>query len=347
MSVVAAALIPWHPAWQAASVVLIAATAIWTVATVMPSPHLFWLQNVGAITPTLAATVAISYVLRRQRAAVAHAEREWRTREESLREANRRLEHEINEHRRTEDALRFAMRELDHRVKNTLATVQSVARSDSARVAIHDRVWCRLLRAHPGDGTHPHGAGRPALGRAVSDRSHRARRRTIPAPHRQRFRRLRRNIHLLGTGAGTRHYVARAGYERAKYGALSSDEGRLAISSHVESRATPLLRIFWNEDGGPPVGEPALRGVGVRLIEEALAYECDGHVHLQFRREGSAAKLRFPCNTNRDYHRRDGHRADKWTEAGVLAVIVAVGAYLRLESLSARALWSDERYTSR
>src|SRR4029079_13562447 len=60
-------------------------------------------------------------------AVVARAERERRSREEGLRIANQRLEQEIQEHHRTEGALRVAMRELDHRVKNTLATVQSVA----------------------------------------------------------------------------------------------------------------------------------------------------------------------------------------------------------------------------
>src|SRR5262249_19282164 len=127
LSVVTATLVPWSPWWQLVSVVLVAGTAIWMVGTVVETPPLFWVQNVGAIAPTLVSTVVISHVLGRQRAAVERADGERRTREENLREANRRLEREIQEHRRTEGALRFAMRELDHRVKNTLATVQSVA----------------------------------------------------------------------------------------------------------------------------------------------------------------------------------------------------------------------------
>src|SRR5262249_22769276 len=127
LSVVTATLLPWDPGWQLLSGALVTATGIWTVGTIVQSPRHFWVQNIGAIAPTLASTVFISAALRRQRAAVAFAERDRHSREESLREANRRLEQEIQQHRRTEDALRFAVRELDHRVKNTLATVQAVA----------------------------------------------------------------------------------------------------------------------------------------------------------------------------------------------------------------------------
>ena len=73
LAVVSATLVPWSPWWQLLTVLLIAATDICTVAMVIPSPRLFWLQNVGTIAPTLAATVVISRVLHRQRAALANA----------------------------------------------------------------------------------------------------------------------------------------------------------------------------------------------------------------------------------------------------------------------------------
>jgi hypothetical protein len=119
MSVIAATLVPWSPWWQLASVIVTICTAIGVVATVVASPRLFWIQNVGAIAPTLVATVFMNHVLGRQRAAVARAERERRIREEGLRIVNQRLEREIGEHRQTEAALRFAMRELDHRAADS------------------------------------------------------------------------------------------------------------------------------------------------------------------------------------------------------------------------------------
>ena len=66
------------------------------------------------------------------------------------------------------------------------------------------------------------------------------------------------------------------------------------ISSRVESNGSPRLHIWWNERGGPPVAEPALRGFGVRLIEEALAYEIDGRVDLQFPGEGLRCEIEIP-----------------------------------------------------
>jgi len=80
----------------------------------------------------------------------------------------------------------------------------------------------------------------------------------------------------------------------AKYGALSTNEGRLAVSSRVESIDGPRLHIWWRERGGPPVAEPALRGFGVRLIEEALAYEVAGRVQLQFPGEGLRCEIEIP-----------------------------------------------------
>jgi two-component sensor histidine kinase len=242
----------------------------------------------------LAATVVISHVLRRQRAAVTHAEREWRSREENLREANRRLEHEINEHRRTEDALRFAMRELDHRVKNTLATVQSVAdqtlRSSQSMSEFGPAFYGRIQAMAR---IHTALAGRRWEGLALTELIE-----LVVGPYRRHtdsvsidsdgtfisselVRVLGMALHELATNA-------------AKYGALSTNEGRLAILSRVKPNGVPRLHIWWNEHGGPPVAEPAVRGFGVRLIEEALAYEFDGRVQLRFPGEGLRCEIEIP-----------------------------------------------------
>src|SRR5262249_43353663 len=277
MSVVSATLVPWTPWWQLASVVLVAATAIWTVAPGVHSPHLFWLQNVGAIAPTLAATVVISRILGLQRAAIAHAEQEQRRREETLRDANRRLEQEIQGHRRTEDALRFAMRELDHRVKNTLATVQSVAdQTVRSSMSMSDFASAFAGRIQAMARIHPALAGRRWQGLTLAELIE-----LVVGPYRRHtdsvsiesddtflssdlVRVLGMALHELATNA-------------AKYGALSTNGGRLAIASRIESNGVPRLRIWWSEQGGPPVDEPPLRrGFGVRLIEEALAYEGAG-----------------------------------------------------------------------
>ena len=82
-----ATFVPWSPGWQLLSVVLIIATSIWTVATVVETPRLFWVQNVGSVVPTLVATVFIAYALERERAAKLRAESE-----RELRETRRRAQ---------------------------------------------------------------------------------------------------------------------------------------------------------------------------------------------------------------------------------------------------------------
>jgi two-component sensor histidine kinase len=294
LSVVTGTLVPWSPWWQLLGVLLVAGTGIWTVATVVQTPHRFWIQNIGAIAPTLGSTIFISYALGRQRAAVEHAESQRRIREESQRETNQRLEHEIQEHQRTEDALRFAMRELDHRVKNTLATVQAVAdqtmrasRSMSefseafegriqalARIhtALANRRWEGLALTELVElvvGPYCHHADSVAVecdGAFVSSELVRA---------------LGMTLHELATNA-------------AKYGALSTRDGRVAIASEGHAHDTRRLRICWSERAGPMVREPQRRGFGVRLIEEALAYEADATVMLRFAAQGLRCEIEIP-----------------------------------------------------
>jgi two-component sensor histidine kinase len=294
LSVVTATLIPWSPWWQLASVVLVAVTAIWIVAAVMPTPRLFWLQNVGTLAPTLAATVVITHVLGRHRRALGQAECERRSREGTLREANVRLEREIQEHQRTEDALRFAMRELDHRVKNTLATVQSVADQtlrSSATMADFSAAFSGRVQAMAR--IHTALAGRRWEGVTLTELIE-----LVVGP----YRRHTDSVSIDSDGSFLSSELARVlgmalhelATNAAKYGALSTNEGRLAIWSRVESNSTPRLHIWWNERGGPPISEPGLRGFGVRLIEEALVYEVDGRVDLQFPGEGLRCEIEIP-----------------------------------------------------
>jgi two-component sensor histidine kinase len=78
-----------------------------------------------------------------------------------------------------------------------------------------------------------------------------------------------------------------------KYGALSNDKGRVAISWTLspDSRA---LRLRWAETGGPPVAVPERRGFGSRMIERALAAEPGGRVTLHYLPSGVVCELEAP-----------------------------------------------------
>jgi two-component sensor histidine kinase len=268
---------------------------MWTVASIVPSPRLFWLQNVGTLLPTLVSTVFLCGMLRRHRVALATAERERQNREESLRDTNRLLELEIQEHRKTEDALRFAMRELDHRVKNTLATVQSVAEQTirSAR-SLPDFSEAFGGRIQAMARIHTALAGRKWDGLTMAELIE-----LVVGPYRHHAESIALDcdatfvdaelVRVLGM---TLHELAT---NAAKYGALSTKEGRVDISCHVESNGRPpQLRIAWNEHHGPTVTEPSRRGFGIRLIEEALAYEAEGTVRIRFPKDGLSCEIHVP-----------------------------------------------------
>jgi two-component sensor histidine kinase len=294
MAVVSGTFLGWSPWWQLASVAIIVGTAIWTVASVAGSPRNFWFQNVGSVAPTLIATVFIASALRRQREAVERAERDRRAREEGLREANRRLEREILEHRRTEEQLRFTMRELDHRVKNTLATVQAVADQtlhSSADMREFADAFTGRLQALAR--IHSALAQRRWEGLTLTDLVE-----LVVGPYRHHADSVL--IACDGTFVGSEpvRVLGMALHElatnAAKYGALSTAQGHVSITSRLDGGPTPCLHIVWDEQGGPAVSAPARRGFGLRLIEDALVYETDGWVALRFPAEGLRCEIEIP-----------------------------------------------------
>jgi PAS domain S-box-containing protein len=85
-------------------------------------------------------------------------------------------------------------------------------------------------------------------------------------------------IHELGTNA-------------IKYGALSTPQGRIEVSS---APARPgMVAIIWRETGGPAAHPPARKGFGSRLIEAALR-TYGGSAHADFPVSGLEARLEFP-----------------------------------------------------
>jgi light-regulated signal transduction histidine kinase (bacteriophytochrome)/CheY-like chemotaxis protein len=76
-----------------------------------------------------------------------------------------------------------------------------------------------------------------------------------------------------------------------KYGALSQPQGEISISL---SREKGGCVVRWRERGGPKVQEPAQRGFGSTLIQQAIPFELDGRVDLRFEPDGVAAEIWLP-----------------------------------------------------
>jgi chemotaxis family two-component system sensor kinase Cph1 len=78
----------------------------------------------------------------------------------------------------------------------------------------------------------------------------------------------------------------------AKYGALSSARGRVAIRWSLTELGG--LELSWVESGGPAVDTPVHRGFGSTLIERALAMETDGQATLRYLPGGVVCDVSLP-----------------------------------------------------
>jgi two-component sensor histidine kinase/CheY-like chemotaxis protein len=80
-----------------------------------------------------------------------------------------------------------------------------------------------------------------------------------------------------------------------KHGALGVPEGHVDISWSVERRATDtLLRLVWQESGGPPVTPPTRRGFGTTLLERAAVHDLGGVANLRFEPSGLRCEMEYP-----------------------------------------------------
>jgi two-component sensor histidine kinase len=203
---------------------------------------------------------------------------------------------EIAERREAEKHRELLINELNHRVKNTLATVQSVAaqtlRTSTVDLEVRKRLDARLialsdahnlLTEHNWEGT--------TLDRVVGMalRAHRA-------DHDDQFEVAGPEVYLPPKTALA---VAMAVHELAtnaiKYGALSNDTGKVTVHWQIDDgRGGPRLNITWREQGGPKVTPPTNRGFGTRLIERGLAADLGGSVQLAFPASGAVCVIDTP-----------------------------------------------------
>ena len=80
-----------------------------------------------------------------------------------------------------------------------------------------------------------------------------------------------------------------------KYGALTSPFGRVTLTARVEANERGhMFRIVWQEDGGPAVASPTVAGFGTSMLAQAIEYQHEGKVELDWRKEGLIYRLTLP-----------------------------------------------------
>jgi PAS domain S-box-containing protein len=203
---------------------------------------------------------------------------------------------DVTERKRAEARIHQLMREVNHRSKNMLSIVQAIARQTAANspgdflerfggriqalaasqdllimnawkgAALPDLVRSQLTLFQDLIGSRIELSGPPLL---------------MPASAAQL---LGMALHELATNA-------------AKYGALSSRFGRVAIDWRLEAAdgAEPSFFMSWCESGGPPVREPLRRGFGSVILTDMPEASLGAKVYIDFARAGFTWRLRCPA----------------------------------------------------
>ena len=198
---------------------------------------------------------------------------------------------DITDRKRAEERQVLLAREVDHRAKNTLAVVLSVLRLTRAPTTkdfiatVEGRVHALAATHNLLSATRWEGAD---LGKIVEEEMA-----PYQANHRQRVITDGPAVVLL---PATAQAVALALHElatnAAKYGALSTETGTLAVTWRAEGDA---LVLDWTETGGPPTAEPARLGFGLTIVRSSIEAQFRGGVSYEWRREGLRCTLSIPA----------------------------------------------------
>jgi PAS domain S-box-containing protein len=203
---------------------------------------------------------------------------------------------DITERKRNEERQNLLLNELNHRVRNSLATVislaQQTARSATSVEAFNTDFQARVMALAQAHGLLTRKNWEGASLRDVVD--------ATLAPHRgdngthiriegpdcnlpaSQALAMTLGLHELATNA-------------RKYGALSVATGTVNVNWHIAGDAGKrALILHWSETGGPPVEPPRRRGFGSRLLERALPSDLTGQVNLEFPTKGVRCTIEFP-----------------------------------------------------
>ena len=204
------------------------------------------------------------------------------------------ISRDITERRIADKKQKLLVDELNHRVKNTLATVQSIASQTlkgaaslaDERAAFQGRLIA-LAKLHDllTDDHWETAALRDIVLRALAPYGNESARFTVDGP----------NVRLkpkaaLALGMAVHELATNA----AKYGALSDMSGKVRIRWDVDrSSEADRLRLRWTESDGPTVEPPGRKGFGSLMIQRGLTHDLGGR-----RRAALRAKRRHLHHRN-------------------------------------------------
>jgi two-component sensor histidine kinase len=198
---------------------------------------------------------------------------------------------DVTERKEREEKEHLLMREINHRAKNMLSVVESIAHRTAAQnpedfvERFSERIQALsanqdLLVRNEWQGVDLADLVRAQLAHFADLISSRivlqgVKLRLNPASAQA----IGLALHELATNAG-------------KYGALSTDRGRIDISW---ATIDDTLTMSWTERGGPPVSAPQQRGFGSVVMEAMMERSIGGEVRLDFVPSGVVWRLACPA----------------------------------------------------
>ncbi len=196
---------------------------------------------------------------------------------------------DITERKRIEERQLLLAREVDHRAKNMLAVVLSILRLTRApttrefTTAVEGRIQALAATHNLLSATRWEGAN---LRQIVDEEM---------APYRTQGNRVDVDGPPAMLLPATAQSVALALHElatnAAKYGALSTEGGRLALRWRIGADA---LELDWIETGGPPATAPTSLGFGLTIVRSSIEAQFRGGVQYDWRPEGLHCRLSIP-----------------------------------------------------
>lgn len=194
-----------------------------------------------------------------------------------------KIARDITERKKQQEQQALLQREMKHRIKNTLATVQSIASQTLESITSDERraFGARLeALANAQDLVTLENWRRAPLAQVVTK---------ALQPFSETFgSRVAIDCRDEWVSAEKGLLLSLVLHELAtnavKYGALSNDTGSLSVRWIPGEREVKRGTLIWTEADGPEVLEPQKKGFGSRLVERALGVDCE--VSFEFRPAG-------------------------------------------------------------
>jgi PAS domain S-box-containing protein len=190
------------------------------------------------------------------------------------------------------------LNELNHRIKNTLATVQSIAeqtlRAGNVDASTRQSLTNRLIALSEAHNLLVEENWASAdladvVAQALAPHEGAALPFEVEGPpvrlSAQQALAISLVLHELATNA-------------LKYGALSVAAGRVSVTWNLfqDGEGRRYVNLLWAERGGPPVVAPRRGGFGTRLISRSFGRESGGRATLDYRSDGLQCVMQLPLS---------------------------------------------------